>query len=90
MKEICICSAIKMPDGYIVRGHRHSDCFYTAMKIPRYNGIKLDSLPDGFVTSRNRFVNRTEARMIQEKAGIKSVDLHGYTGRYTLYSEDLY
>lgn len=25
-KEIVICAAIRMADGYLARGHRHGDC----------------------------------------------------------------
>ena len=88
-EEVCVCAAIKMPDGYIVRGHRHNDCFRTIQGIQRYKGVNLDSLPDGFMTTRNRFVDRKEGRKLQEAAGIKSADKDGYRGD-TLFSEDLY
>lgn len=43
----------------------------------------------GFITSRNRYVLREEARSLQEAAGLPSVDPGGY--RYNiLFSEDLY
>jgi len=35
-REICICAALQMPDGYIVRGHRHDNCFYTALNLRTY------------------------------------------------------
>jgi hypothetical protein len=25
--EICLCAAIRMPDGEVVRGHRHDNCY---------------------------------------------------------------
>lgn len=89
--EIAICAAVRMPDGYVVRGHRHSDCFYTISGIPRYQDPKIFGREQGFVTSRNRFVSRVEACKLQVAAGIESVlsgaeaYLHG-----ELYSEDLY
>ena len=88
MKEIVICSAVRMPDGYIVRGHRHDDAIRTAKGIPRYKDASTQD--QGFVTSLNRFVDRTEGCRIQIEAGIESVHpqekyLHG-----ELYSEDLY
>lgn len=89
-KEICICAAIQMPDGYIVRGHRHNDCFRTISGIPRYKGINLESLEDGFMTTRNRFVNRFIAKQLQDLAGIKSVDKNNNQSEKILYSEDLY
>jgi hypothetical protein len=86
-KEICICSAIKFTNGKIYRGHRHGDCYWTAMM----SGIdvKREIGEQGFVTSNNRFVGRTEGRKLQDAAGIKSVDTEGYRGN-TLFSEDLY
>lgn len=88
MKEIVICSAIMLPDGYVVRGHRHDDCIRTAAGIPRYKGQILDRR-QGFVTSRNRFVDRYEGLALQKAAGIKSADKSGYRA-HKLFSEDLY
>lgn len=86
--EIVICSAIRMPDGYVVRGHRHNDAVRVAKGMPRYKDSTVQD--QGFVTSRNRFVDRIEGCAIQKAAGIESVHpaekyLHG-----ELYSEDLY
>lgn len=81
-----------MHDGYIVRGHRHHDCIRTARSIPRYGNIK--GLPDekqGFITSKNRFVDRREGLNLQKKAGIPSAAIkYGDDYRSKLYSEDLY
>lgn len=88
--EICICAAIKLHNGYVIRGHRHSDCIRNVMARPNSAEllpIKQDQ--QGFITSKNRFVSRTEAAMLQNKAGILSV----YTGspvKDILFSEDLY
>lgn len=89
--EIIICAAIRMPDGYIVRGHRHADAIRTASGIPRYHRERAWGPNQGFVTSRNRYVDRVEACQIQKAAGIKSV-LAGAEGYLhgELYSEDLY
>lgn len=90
-EEIVICAAIKMSDGYIIRGHRHSDAIRTASQIPRYKDEHPWGENQGFVTSTNRYVNRLEGAKIQKAAGIKSKMpdgqeyLHG-----ELYSEDLY
>ena len=84
--ETCLCAAIKLSDGYIVRGHRHNDCLRTAWDMKRIG----DSRPEqGFLTSHGRFVDREVARQLQEAAGIKSVAPDGYRGT-ELYSEDLY
>lgn len=86
-KEICICAAVKTECGQIIRGHRHADCFNYI-----FYG-EMDRLKEkdaqGFITSRNRFVNRLEGRKLQDEAGIKSADKEGYQGN-TLFSEDLY
>lgn len=89
--EIVICAAIRMTDGYVVRGHRHADAMRTASEIPRYKDERPYSGDQGFVTSHNRYVGRVEACQLQKAAGIESVlegaeaYLHG-----ELYSEDLY
>lgn len=91
LSEIVICAAIRMHDGYVVRGHRHSDAMRTASEIPAYKDHRPYSGDQGFVTSRGRYVGRVEACKLQKAAGIKSVlagvdaYLHG-----ELYSEDLY
>ena len=79
MKELIICAAIKMPDGYIVRGHRHNDALNTARGITKYTREDVLNSEQGFVTSENRFVNREIAH-----------DIH-CNGEYgQLYSEMLY
>ena len=89
-KEICICAAILMEDGYLVRGHRHDDCLITAGCIERYNKDKgaLHKAKQGFLTTFNRFVDRYEGANLQKEAGIVSF----HTGSFTdfLFSEDLY
>lgn len=90
-KEIVICAAIRMKDGYIIRGHRHADCIRTMQGIPKYKKEWAFGENQGFVTSTNRYVSRIEGAKLQKAAGIKSrmpegqEFLHG-----ELYSEDLY
>ena len=89
--EICICAAVQLPDGYIVRGHRHTDCFRTIGGIPRYSHLHDgEYLSQGFVTSSNRFVGRKEAASLQIAAGIESKDLEHPYLHGECYSEDLY
>lgn len=91
MPEIVICAAVRMNDGYIVHGHRHSDAIQTARQIPKYKDSYGWGQNQGFVTSMNRYVDRIEGARIQKAAGIASkmpedgAYLHG-----ELYSEDLY
>lgn len=87
IKEIVICAAVIADNGKIFRGHRHSDCLNTM------RGCKLkytfNAENQGFITSKNRYVNRKEAQKLQKAAGIPSADRDGYQGN-ELYSEDLY
>lgn len=89
--EIIICAAIKMNDGYVVRGHRHANAIRTAQQIPRYKDERPFGENQGFVTSRNRYVSRIEGAKIQKLAGIKSKMPEGQEYLHgELYSEDLY
>lgn len=85
MNEICICAAIKTKKGIVIRGHRHVDCYYTMERM----GIHEPDADQGFVTSKNRYVNRESAFKLQQAAGMQSADREGYHGNQ-LYSEDLY
>jgi hypothetical protein len=94
--EICICAAVKLGDK-IWRGHRHGDAMHAMREELSWNNtgsevmdiMKDKKLSQGFITSENRYVEREEGRILQEKAGIKSADEEGYRGN-TLFSEDLY
>ena len=87
MKEIVICSGIKLEDGRVLRCHRHGDGMLNA----HHNGWKLFAgiEQQGFITSTGRYVSRKEGRILQDLAGIKSAAKEGYRGD-TLFSEDLY
>lgn len=96
--EIVICAAIRLPDGMIFRGHRHTDCIQTAFNHVCWNaGVESGehhwrpamSMDQGFITSRNRYVNRIEGLRLQLAAEIRSACPTGYR-RNSLFSEDLY
>lgn len=87
-KETIICAAIKMPDGYIVRGHRHNDAIRTASGIPRYAGLRVIDDNQGFLTSKGRYVGREEAHIIAGEA--KQISSRKYNENTRLFSEDLY
>jgi len=96
--EVCICSAIRLPDGRVIRGHRHDDCLHTAHKIVTWNGghepgehhwKPTMGRDQGFVTSRGRYVDRETALKLQLDAGLPSACPSGYRSR-ELFSEDLY
>lgn len=84
--EIVICAAVVAEDGRIFRCHRHHQGFWILadLKIKR----RPDHDAQGFITSKNRYVNRKEALQLQQAAGIPSADPSGYGKE--LYSEDLY
>lgn len=86
-REVCICAAIVTREGEIVRGHRHDDAILTAGNM----GLKPSSLGDtqGFITSRNRFVDRAEAMQLQRAAGKAQPNGETLCGDL-LFSEDLY
>lgn len=94
--EYIICSAIHFRNGkeydhqpinintgFVVAGRRHHNCYQTAY-ILGYN--RHDSTfrnCEGFITSKDRFVNRTEGLKIAKTAGQTDVDNY-------LISENLY
>jgi len=86
-KEICICAAVVDNTGKVIRGHRHDDCFKRIISMK--NKPESAQWAQGFITSYDRYVTREEGRILQDEAGIKSVDPGGYMGD-TLFSEDLY
>jgi len=93
--EICICAAVRLADGLIFRGHRHSDCLRTAYKTieflePCTWNDRRQGLEQGFITSTNRFVGRKEGLLLQLSAGISSAAPDGYRNGGQLFSEDLY
>jgi len=64
-KEFILCAAIDY-NGVIISGHRHGDCYETLEAL--VGKIETSKLPDrnkqGFLTSKNRYVNREEAWVI--------------------------
>jgi hypothetical protein len=96
--EVCICAAIRLPDGRIIYGHRHHDALRTAqILIDHRHSIDLEPAAwscdmgndQGFVTTRGRYVDREEGLRLQLAAGISSACHTGYRAR-DLFSEDLY
>lgn len=94
-KEICICAAVRAEDGLIIRGHRHAHAMWTLQAIPGYERERPYGDNQGFITSKNRYVNRKEGYEIQKAAGIPSalegtVHADAAFAGGELYSEDLY
>ena len=100
-KEYIICAAILYEDGMIyehqpknilkgivVAGRRHHNCIMTYSMLTGFiaDDIKLKQV-QGFITSKDYFVNRTNAMLIAIEAG--QVKKEGNEGTQ-LFSEDLY
>lgn len=75
--------------GFITCGQRHHNCISTFAQIVGFpytkKGLKIMRTEiEGFLTSRNRFVDRKEGGEIAFKAGQTKILID------KLYSEDLY
>jgi len=72
--------------GVVVSGWRHGNCIYQMVAITGLRSIPAEAGEEvqGFLTSRNRFVDRKEAGEIAFANG-QTDEL-----KTTLYSEDLY
>jgi hypothetical protein len=94
--EKIICAAIHFDDGreypqqpfnikkgLVIAGLRHCNCFGT-MSATRFS--KATPNIQGFITNKNRFVNRKEAFVIAVKADQIITQLQSDN----LFSEDLY
>lgn len=86
-KEIVICAAVRASNGKVVHGHRHADAVRTLQGMPGYEDERPYGDDQGFITSEDRYVTRSEGLKIQLEAGIESAN-SGYIEE--LYSEDLY
>ena len=100
-KEYIMCSAIwfgdgqvhehqpkNMENGFVVTGRRHHNCIMTAAILSGDQHKTFRSYPNiqGFLTSRDRFLDRTQACEFAIKTGqIKKSEVSG-----KLYSEDLW
>ena len=75
--------------GLVVLGHRHGQCMWTMSSLTGLRSVTngedgVGEYEQGFLTNKNRFVDREEGGKIAFDAG-QTEDL-----RTTLYSEDLY
>lgn len=80
--------------GIVVCGHRHSNCIdimksLGELRTVRFSPDGVGESEQGFMTSENRFVDRTEAMEIAIKAGqvLRNFLSNPMIG---LFSEDLY
>lgn len=77
--------------GVVVSGYRHSHCLAIFVSLTGKRGVEVEAgeMVQGFLTSKNRFVDRKEAQIIHKTTVGKSFDPNGYRGE-ELFSEDLY
>jgi len=88
--ERCICAAIKLPNGDLVKGRRHNNCISLAVELGASRGDIAGAI-QGFMTTTGRFVDRKVGMEIQKASGLPSKYSHDgvYRGEI-LFSEDLY
>jgi hypothetical protein len=86
---VIIASAIKLPDGQIFVGKRHSDAYLSAQRILK--SARALCGEDGFLTSKLEFLNRKEAYKYAKKTGqFNRKDTGSHYNEKELYSEDLW
>ncbi|MHB8871643.1 MAG: hypothetical protein ACYC5G_04275 [Candidatus Doudnabacteria bacterium] len=98
-KQYILCAAIYYNDGkkrehqpknietgIVVCGRRHHNCIMTAIEFGK--SAKQYPTEEGFITSKDKFVNREVALEIAKRAN-QILDLSKVRGN-VLYSEDLY
>jgi hypothetical protein len=77
--------------GVVIEGHRHADIIRTLLNLTGLRTVEngenaAGTSIQGFVTNKNRFVNRVEGKVIAKNAN----QLIEETGFNELYSEDIY
>lgn len=75
--------------GVVFCGFRHPHCMYTMVSVTGKRSVEVEvgEYEQGFLTSKNRFVDRKEAWIIAEREGQIKRQSGGYG---TLYSECLW
>ena len=77
---------INCDKGYVSCGFRHNNCMWSMTSLTGLRSVlpEVGEYEQGFLTSKNRFVNREEGAIIAFEAGQISEN------KKTLYSEDIY
>lgn len=78
-------------EGVVVCGHRHGHCINTVSVLAGLRTVKfgenaVGETEQGFLTTKNRFISRTEAKKLAKQQG---QDING-DNYDELFSEDLY
>ena len=83
------CRPINVDSGMVFCGLRHHNCIYAMVAISGKRQCEAGEEIQGFLTNKNRFVNRLEALEIAIKADQVIIEKLG-NPRIGLFSEDLY
>lgn len=80
---------VNIGKGVVFCGFRHTHCMYSMISVTGKRSVESEvgEYEQGFLTSKNRFVDREEAWIIAEREGQIKQQSRGHG---TLYSEDLY
>lgn len=78
---------VNLTKGIVFCGHRHPHCLRQMNVVWGRRQCEAGKEVQGFLTSKNRFVDRKEAWIIAEKQN-QIIRVSG--GEGTLYSEDIY
>jgi len=73
--------------GIVFSGWRHVNCLYQMVAITGLRQCESGEFVDGFLTNKNRFVDREEGMIIAKRE--KQIGVKTYSNT-TLYSEDIY
>ena len=73
--------------GIVFSGWRHANCLYQMVSITGKTNFEAGESTQGFLTNKNRFVDRVEGAAIA--LNCKQIDKLNYSSTL-LYSEDLY
>lgn len=79
-------TCVNTPNGVVLCGHRHPHIIHQHVALLGKKAVEMGEYIQGFLTSKNRFVDRREARLIAYKAKQGTNTVIGSE----LYSEDLY
>jgi len=92
-KDLTMMLPVNCDVGLVFCGHRHPHCLYTMCAVTGLRSVTnaedgVGEHIQGFLTNKNRFVDRKEGWVIADEA--KQIIDYSYGGSVTLYSENLY
>lgn len=82
--ELAVHSVINIDKGIVLCGHRHPHIIGQCISLLNKRQFEMGENVQGFLTNKNRFVDRKEAGLIAYEAGQTSKLIN------RLHSEDLY